>query len=101
MQFFYQTNNGSIFYQVQTGEKITGGPSIVPALTGAKSGTPLATISWDDGASVCEFELINYRSTVLLTLENMHRSDYTILTATMEFKNMCTKKALAGLLVHF
>jgi hypothetical protein len=55
MQFFYQTNNGSVFYEVQTGEKITSGPSIVPGLTGAKSGTPLATVSWDDGAAVCEF----------------------------------------------
>ncbi|RPB07149.1 hypothetical protein P167DRAFT_434646 [Morchella conica CCBAS932] len=52
MQFFYQTNNGSVFYEVQTGEKITSGPSIVPGLTGAKSGTPLATVSWNDGAAI-------------------------------------------------
>lgn len=57
MQYFYQTNNGSVFYEVQTGERITSGPSIVPGLTGAKSGTPLATVSWDDGAQVCEFKI--------------------------------------------
>lgn len=100
MQFFYQTNNGSVFYEVQTGEKITSGPSIVPGLTGAKSGTPLATVSWNDGAAVCEFKIymyIDYRSTVLLILGNMHRSDYTISTATMKSRNMHTITALAGI----